>query len=41
MEVRTYEQEGGIKPFEQCFNSLSYGHALKIQKKGECNGINA
>ena len=33
MEVRTYEQKDGIKPFEQWFNSLSSGHALKIQKR--------
>ena len=33
MEVRTYEQEDGKKPFEQWFNSLSSGHALKIQKR--------
>ncbi len=30
MEVRAYEQEDGTKPFEQWFNSLSFGHALKV-----------
>ena len=30
MDLRVYEQEDGIKPFEQWFYSLSSGHVLKI-----------
>ena len=30
MQVKAYEQEDGTKPFEQWFNSLSSGHALKV-----------
>ena len=31
MRVLEYEQEDGIKPFKQWFDSLSSGHALKIR----------
>ena len=31
MEVLEYEWEDGIRPFKQWFDSLSFGHALKIR----------